>query len=221
MVPPKKKSIWFVVSSNCELIFCLQDCHSSIVKLNVKARQDIPEFLTANLLLIHSIVLDVDWSWKFLENYQLQSWWAGFNFEFLLNSHWDCWSVTQWISSLRCRLLKRIFKSNRNLSTQCRSPYMAFKHCVSFATDLAANFGFYWPRIIIIQSCKRLIPAVRLESEQTRFSRTGRWFTSAALDRIQFWTCSFVPMLYFHSGTNEWWSTWKDWAKWHVLFLGQ
>ena len=36
-----------------------------LLKLNIKARHDIPEFLTANLLSIHVIALDIDWSWNF------------------------------------------------------------------------------------------------------------------------------------------------------------
>ena len=35
-----------------------------MLKLNIKSRHYIPEFLTANLLLKHVIALDIDWSWK-------------------------------------------------------------------------------------------------------------------------------------------------------------
>ena len=44
--------------------------------------------------------------------------------------------------------------------------------------------------------------AVRFESEQTPFPRTGRRLRSAALHRILFGTCGFVPMSYFYSETN-------------------
>ena len=58
--------------------------------------------------------------------------------------------------------------------------------------------------------------AVRLESDQTPFSRTGSQSRSAALHRNRFWTCCFVPRSYLYSlpatvrETNEWL---KDWAK--------
>ena len=41
------------------------------------------------------------------------------------------------------------------------------------------------------------------ESEKTPFSRTGRRFTSAALHRIRFGTCCFLPMSYLNSETNK------------------
>ena len=41
--------------------------------------------------------------------------------------------------------------------------------------------------------------AVRLKSEQTPFPQIGRRFRPAALHRIRFRTCSFVPMSYFYS----------------------
>ena len=45
-------------------IFCLQDCHSLSVQLNIKAR---PEFLTTNSLLIHIIAVNKDLSWNRLQ----------------------------------------------------------------------------------------------------------------------------------------------------------
>ena len=45
---------------------------------------------------------------------------------------------------------------------------------------------------------------------------TDHWIRSAALHRIQFRTCGFVPMSYFDSETNEWS---QDWAKrWALLW---
>ena len=81
---------------------------------------------------------------------------------------------------------------------------------VSFATVLAENFGCNWFRLMqdivskllratIWSSC-----AVLFESEQTPFSRAGRRFGSAALSRIRFRKCGFVPMSYFYSETNGW-----------------
>ena len=103
--------------------------------------------------------------------------------------------------------------------------YMAFKHRISFATDSAAklskpwlkwiavNFGYNWFRIMpeivskllrasIWSSC-----AVQFESELTPLSRddgTDSCFRSAALHRIRFRTCCFVPVSYFYSETHEW-----------------
>ena len=57
---------------------------------------------------------------------------------------------------------------------------MAFKHCVSFATDLAANFDWNWFRImpdIVSKNLRAAIRsrcAVRFESEQVPFPRKGR-----------------------------------------------
>ena len=48
--------------------------------------------------------------------------------------------------------------------------------------------------------------AVQFKSEQTPVpwaGRRGRRFRPAALHRIQFGTCSFVPMSYFYSETND------------------
>ena len=50
----------------------------------------------------------------------------------------DGWSV---------RLLKKIFKSKIEARHVNAGRYMAFKHRISFATDLAANFGCYRFRI--------------------------------------------------------------------------
>ena len=91
---------------------------------------------------------------------------------------------------------------------------MAFQHRILFATDLAANFGCYRFRITPDFVSKLLRTAiwsrcpVRLESEQTPFPWTGRQFRPAALDRIRFGTCSFVPMSYFYSETNDWAKPW-------------
>ena len=53
----------------------------------------------------------------------------------------DCWSVTQWMIILVDRLLKKASNQILKLVLLLLLFYMAFKHCISFATDLAANFG--------------------------------------------------------------------------------
>ena len=88
--------------------------------------------------------------------------------------------------------------------------YIAFRHHISFATDFAANFGCYGFRIMPEIVSKLLFTtiwshcAVQFKSEQTPFSWTGRQFRSAALHRIIFGKCCFVPKSYFYSETNEW-----------------
>ena len=116
---------------------------------------------------------------------------------------------------LQKRITKKIFKSKIKL-IEARpvnaGHYMAFNFCISFAIDLAANFGCERFRITpdlvsklfarrrrasqvdvhlkslcgaaILSRC-----AVRFESEQTPFPRTGRRLRSAALHRIRFGTC--------------------------------
>ena len=46
--------------------------------------------------------------------------------------------------------------------------------------------------------------SVQYKFEQAPFSRGGLLFRSAALCRIQFSTCWFIPMPCFYSETNEW-----------------
>ena len=86
--------------------------------------------------------------------------------------------------------------------------YMAFKHHISFGTDLTANFGCNRIRITPDIVSKLLRAAIwsrcavrRFESEQTPgltpFSRIGRRFRSAALHRIWFRTYCFVPIFIF------------------------
>ena len=80
---------------------------------------------------------------------------------------------------------------------------MAFKHRISFATDLAANFGCNRFRIMpdIVSKLLRAAIwsrcAVRFESEYTPFPRTRHRFRPAVLHRIRFGTCGFDPMSYF------------------------
>ena len=123
----------------------------------------------------------------------------------------DNWSVTQYMIILRGRFnqiaqkglnqkLKFVQSMQNNLFTQpprgdqagsahtakgagpaCL--YMAFKRCISFATNLAANFGCYQFRIMpeIVSKLLHIAIwsgcAVWLESKQTPFSWTGHSVT--------------------------------------------
>ena len=53
----------------------------------------------------------------------------------------DGWSVAQQMNVYKGRLLKKIFKSKMEACPVNAGHYMSFKHSISFATDLAANFG--------------------------------------------------------------------------------
>ena len=114
----------------------------------------------------------------------------------------DGWSVTQWMNVYKGRLLK---KSSNWILKLAWLPvnaghYMAFKHHISFTTDLAANCDCDWFRITPDIVSKLLHAGiwscctVQFESEQTPFSQTGRWFRPAALYRFLLGTCCFVPM---------------------------
>ena len=102
-----------------------------------------------------------------------------------------------------------------NLSRPLQTPLPRTGH-ISFAPYLAANLGCDRFRIMPDIMSKLLCAAiwswcvVWFESEQTPFPRTGSRLRSAALHRILFGTCCFVPMSYFYSGTNEWS---QDWVK--------
>ena len=113
---------------------------------------------------------------------------------------------------LPSQIAQKIFKSKIEARPVNAGHYMAFKHHISFATDLTANFGCNRFKIkpdIVSKLLRAAISsrcAVRLESEQMPFPRTawtGRRLRSAALHRIRFGTCGFVPMSYFYSVTNE------------------
>ena len=125
----------------------------------------------------------------------------------------DGWSVTQKMIVYKGRLLKK--SSNRKsklfLSTLVTTwlSNIAF-HLRPIWLQSSANFGCNRFRITpdIVSTLLRAFIwsrcAVLFESEQTPFSWTDRQFRPAALHRIRFGTCCFVPMSYFYSETNEW-----------------
>ena len=88
---------------------------------------------------------------------------------------------------LQRHIAKKIFKSKIEARHVNAGHYMAFKHCISFATDLAANFGCNRFRIMPDIVSKLLRAAIwsrcaaRLESEQTPFSWTGRRYLDLLL----------------------------------------
>ena len=81
---------------------------------------------------------------------------------------------------------------------------------ILFATNWAANFGCYWFRIMPDIVSKHLCTPIRsccpvlLESEQTPFPWKGRRLGSAALNRIQFGTCSlFLCYIFTQRPMND------------------
>ena len=110
---------------------------------------------------------------------------------------------------LQRKIAQKIFKSKIEACLVNAGHYMAFKHRISFATDLVAiqpaNFDCDRFRIMLDIALKLLRAAIwsrcalLFESEQTPFPRAGRRFRSAALHRIRFGTCGFVPMSYLYT----------------------
>ena len=137
----------------------------------------------------------------------------------LLNAHWAAcrlwerenlkfrsmrssygWLVSNTVNDgLQRQIAHKIFKLKIEAHPVNAGHYMAFKHLISFATDLAANFGCYRFRItpdIVSKLWRASIwsrCAVWFESEQTPFLLTGRWCRPAALHRMLF--CSYVIFL--------------------------
>ena len=58
------------------------------------------------------------------------------------------WSVTQQMIVYKGRLLEKSSNRKSKLVLSLVVTYMAFKHRISFATDLAANFGYFRFRIM-------------------------------------------------------------------------
>ena len=101
-------------------------------------------------------------------------------------------------------LFKLLFKLKIEASPLNAGHHMAFKHHISFATNLAVTRLFY--------------------SNLSRLPFLGQvinldlvWCFAKYLFR----TCGFVPMSYFYSETKEWSKDWaKQWALLWLAFLG-
>ena len=152
------------------------------------------------------------------KRWELITWNLGQIFEIKL------WMVGQWHSRwmFAKQIAQKIFKSKIEACPVNAGHYdMPFKHHISFAINLAANFGcnlFSITHDIVSKLMHAAIWslwAVLFESEQTPFPQTGHWFRPAALYRYQFGTCGFVPISYSYSETNY---CQKDWAKQWALF---
>ena len=215
------------MSRNLKPILACRIVIFGLIKPDIEARQDIPEFFTANLWSTHVIALEIDRSWNifFSHNFcsmlmekviDLRKLRTG-NLKFRKDLR--NWVIDDWLvrdDYFGKQIAQKIFNSKIEARPVSAGLYTAFKRSISFATDLAANFGCNQFRTMpeIVSTflrttiCSRC--AVSLKSEQKSFSWTGRRFRSAALHRPRFGTCKSVPMPYFCSETNEWS---KDWAK--------
>ena len=60
------------------LLFACRIVVLRLLRLIIKARHDIPEFLYANLWSIHVFAFEIDWSWNIFTSH---------NFQVLLNAH--------------------------------------------------------------------------------------------------------------------------------------
>ena len=131
-----------------------------------------------------------------------------------------------WTWSERSRWLftkadcSQIFKSKIEARPERCSQWWSlysFQASYLICDTLAANFGCYRFRIMpdivskLWHTTVWSVCAVKLESELTPFSLTGRLFWSAALHRLG--TCCFVFMLYLYSendecsqGSAKWWA---------------
>ena len=136
----------------------------------------------------------------------------------LLNAHWAAcrlwerenlkfrsmrssygWLVSNTVNDgLQRQIAHKIFKLKIEAHPVNAGHYMAFRHHISSATNLAANFGWDWSRTTpdiaskLLQAAIWSHCAILFESEQTPFSWTWRRFRSAALHRIQCGICGFV-----------------------------
>ena len=171
--------------------FWVQDCCSLIAHVEYQGQARKIRIIERKPLII------IDTSYHIQHRYELKY----FHFaQFLLIAHraahqprksenWELeildrsWrsSYGQLVSNTEDDFLRRqIFKLKIEACPVNAGHYTAFKHSISFATNLAANFGCYRFRIMpdIVSKLLRATIwsrcAVRFESEQTPFPRTGR-----------------------------------------------
>ena len=221
---------------------CFFECRIVVLRLlrlNIKARHEIPEFLNAYLWSIHLLTFDIDLSWNIftLHNFcstlikqlidleKLRT--KNLKFRtYLQDRVMDGWSVTQQIIVYKDKLLKYLQIENWTSSSQHWSQD-GFQHSISFATNLTANFGCYRFRITLMipDVISKLLRtaiwsrcAVQFESEQTPFSRTGHWLRSAALYRIVLGTCGFVLKGWAKQWALLWTATTSSQFHWNFLF---
>ena len=72
----EKNGIWLFILLElfCTAFFGCRIVDLRKLRLNIKARQAIPEFLNTNLWSIHFITLYIDWSWNFFIHFFFHSW---------------------------------------------------------------------------------------------------------------------------------------------------
>ena len=165
----------------------MQDCLLGLLRLNVKAREEMPEFLNASLWLIHCIAF----KWNGVEKNSLHTSFVQFSLSSWLTSKSENWELEiqdrSWRSSYGwlvnntvddC-LQRQIAQKNVQIEIKAcpvnTGHYMAFKHHISFAINLAANFGCNWFRIMPHIFSKLLL---------TTIWSIGIWANTLSSDRL-------------------------------------
>ena len=139
----------------------LQDCQSWIAQVEYQGQTPDQNSWTQtwNLWSIHLITFNIDWGWNIfishnfgsmltnqlidLEKVRTETWNLGQIFEIEL---WMFGCLhSRWLFAKA--IAKKIFKLKIKAGPVNAGHYMAFKHSISFATDLAANIGCYRFRI--------------------------------------------------------------------------
>ena len=140
------------MSRNLKPILACRIVIFGLIKPDIEARQDIPEFFTANLWSTHVIALEIDRSWNifFSHNFcsmlmekviDLRKVRTG-NLKFRKDLR--NWVIDDWLvrdDYFGKQIAQKIFNSKIEARPVSAGLYTAFKRSISFATDLAANFG--------------------------------------------------------------------------------
>ena len=223
---------------NLQLLFCMQNCRSRIVQVQYQGQArdngiiESKHLIDTSFRTLHRTELK-----HFLsssssltsEKWELITW----NFGHISSYGWLVSSTVAWddcFTKINCSKNLRIKNQSFSFQRWSLHGFQTSHFRSSFATDLPANFGYYWFRItpggvtLFPSFCNAMSAAiwsscaVLFESEPT----VGRPFLrqvvefmviSALLHRIRLGTCVFVPMSYFYSETNEWLQNWvKQWA---------
>ena len=119
-----------------------------------------------------------------------------------VNFGWNQFRIMLYIVS---KLLRTAIWSSCAVKLESEQTPCPWTGSISFATNFAANFGCDQFRIMPDIVSKLLRPSIQIWADA--LPRTGCHLSSAAVHKIPFRTCGFVPMLYFYLETPCRWST--------------
>ena len=206
---------------------CIQDCHSLIVQVEYQGQTWNTKILELKPVIHTSYHiqhrLEKNWNWKHftLHNFCSMLIEPLFTLEKVRTENWKFRTdlqdqVIDDNNHLQGWIAQKIYKSKIEACPVKAGDYIAFKNCISFATNLnlAANFGCNWLNLIqksrlTLQFSKLLHTVIwshcasLFKSEQMPFPHTRCQFRSAALHRIQFFLFLILPMSYSYSETND------------------